>query len=144
MEGCALVLVVVVAIAAISSVAQQRAREKARERARDAYHNALHRLKRDPTNPDLRGETLSLGRAYANLMRDRRGVALFDEVALSNDINAACAAAATSRPQREASAIFAGMPSIESRLTNLSDLRAAGLVDESEFAARRQEILREI
>ena len=38
--------------------------------------------------------TLSLGRAYSNPTRDKKGVSLFDEVALSNDIGAACAAAA--------------------------------------------------
>lgn len=137
MDGCVVVLFAIVVIGVVVAVARARAREKARL----AYQEALWRLKRDPANPDLREETLRLGREYSNLMRNRRGVALFDEVALSNDINAACAAAF--RPQKQPVAL-AGKPSIESRLANLAELKAKGLIDETEYSTRRQEILREV
>lgn len=106
-----------------------------REAARLAYEEGLERLRHEPTNPYLRTETLRLGRAYSRRTRNRFGVTLFDEVALSNDISAACAAHAQPKSARE---------SIETRLANLAALKARGLIDESEFAARRLEILREV
>jgi hypothetical protein len=57
-----------------------------------AYERSLARLKEDPNNPELKQRTLTLGRTYSNLTRNKKGVAVYDEVALSNDINSACAA----------------------------------------------------
>ncbi|HKO55430.1 MAG TPA: SHOCT domain-containing protein [Thermoanaerobaculia bacterium] len=110
----------------------------ARERARRAYQEALERLRRNPANPDLRGETLRLGRAYSNLTRNRRGVTLFDEVALMNDINAACAAAF--QPPKP----LPPTESVETRMAKLNDLRSKGLIDDAEYAERRQQIVSEI
>ena len=44
--------------------------------ARATYQDSLTKLKADPTN--------------SNLTRNNKGVTVFDEVALANDINAAC------------------------------------------------------
>ena len=137
MEGCAIVLVIILGISVAAAISQA----KARERARAAYQGALARLKRDPANPDLREETLSLGRQYSNLTRNRRGVTIFDEVALSNDISAACAGAFR---QEKTLARPLSTSDVEARLTRLADLKTKGLIDDTEFAARRQEILREI
>ena len=63
---------------------------KALQKAKQDYHDSLANLSRDPTNAALRKTTLSLGRAYSDLTRKRKGVTLFDEVALMNDIGAAC------------------------------------------------------
>jgi hypothetical protein len=133
--GCFIVILFIIGIVIAIAVTNG----NARERARAAYQSSLTHLKQDPANPDLREETLRLGRAYASLMRSRGGVALFDEVALSNDINAACAAAA--RPQRELPPPAAP---VEERLARLAELREKGLIDEHEYTARRQEILRDI
>src|SRR5687767_4985826 len=57
-----------------------------------AYEHNLARLKEDPTNPELKRRTVTLGRAYSSLTRNKQGVAAYDEVALSNDISLACAA----------------------------------------------------
>ena len=110
-----------------------------REAARVAYQTSLEMLKRDPANADLRQETLRLGREYAHLVRQRRGVALFDEMALMNDLSAATAAAAQPKPQ-----LPALVRSVESRLSSLSDLHAKGLIDDAEHAARRREILSDV
>ena len=61
-------------------------------RARREYQAALRRLKQDPSSPDTRREALARGTRYSALIGNWRGVAVFDEVALMNDINAACAA----------------------------------------------------
>lgn len=114
------------------------------EKARKAYLSSLERLKKDPTNADLRQMTLSLGRAYSNLTRDKKGVSLFDEVALSNDIGAACAAAARA-PTQNSAPVAAPMPvaaeSVEARLQRLGDLLAKGLISATEHDQRRAAII---
>lgn len=107
--------------------------------ARDAYFDALRRLKANPTNADLRQTTLQLGRTYSNLTRNKSGVTVFDEVALSNDINAACAGAATLVANKQALS-----QTIESRLQKLAELKSKGLIDDEEYAARRTKILDEV
>jgi len=57
------------------------------EEAKKVYGASLTALKLDPTNAELRQVTLELGRKYSNLTRNGKGVALFDEVALMNDLN---------------------------------------------------------
>ncbi len=132
--GCVIFLIIVAVVIAI--IASQN--DGARKKALGAYREALHRLKADPTNPNLREETLRLGRTYSNLTRNRRGVTVFDEVALMNDINAACAAASAPRER------VAPSQSVESRLSRLGELKSQGLIDDQEYAERRREILREI
>lgn len=109
------------------------------EEARQAYHGSLSALKKQPTNADLKQRTLALGRAYSNLTRDSKGVTMFDEVALSNDIGAACAGATAPlmavQPLRE---------SPEARLEKLASLQSRGFVDDEEYHAERRRILSEI
>jgi hypothetical protein len=57
------------------------------------YQVALEKLKRDPNNPDMRQLTLALGRIYSESIRNSKGRTVFDEIALKNDIDAACARA---------------------------------------------------
>jgi hypothetical protein len=106
----------------------------ARDEAKQAYLGSLEKLKHDPQNPDLREQTLALGRAYA-----RKGVVGFDEVALMNDINAACARAATNVPAEGQS-----KPPVEERLAKLDELRSKQLVSEEEYQTRRKQILDEL
>jgi hypothetical protein len=115
--------------------------QKERQKAWLAYQRSLSRLKAAPTNANLRQQALQLGRAYSNLTRNKKGVTLFDEVALMNDINAACAGAATLRNVEVAS-----VPTqpVEERLNKLAALKAKGLIDEAEYQARRHKILDEV
>ena len=76
--------------------------EKGKNEALQAYRNSLASLKSNPRNPDLRQRTLVLGRIYSNLMRDNRGLTVFDEVALINDINASCAGASLVQAEKPA------------------------------------------
>ncbi len=131
-------LIVLVVVAAIWSGMQS---GKALEKARKAYIESLAELKGAPTDADLKQHTLALGRAYSNLTRDKKGVSLFDEVALMNDINAACAAA-TVAPKQTALSVPA--VSIESRLRTLTDLKDKGLLAPGEYESRRSEILSSI
>lgn len=102
------------------------------------YRSALERLKASPRDPALRTKALELGRLHASWGRHLQGapgVSTFDEVALANDIEAACAAAAA--PATE----FAP---VEARLERLKALFERGLITEVEHRQRRQEILAEI
>ena len=78
MDGCVLSLLLVlgVIVAWVAFEAHQRGK------AREAYQTALANLRSNPSNPHLREEALHLGRVYSHLTRNRRGVTLFDEVAL--------------------------------------------------------------
>ena len=100
-----------------------------------AYERSLAHLKEDPHSPELKQRTLALGRTYSNLTRNRKGVAVYDEVALSNDINSACAASIPLSPV---------LSSPEERLAKLADLRSRGLINEEEYQVQRRRILSEL
>jgi len=116
------------------------AEAKALAAAKELYLESLAKLKLAPTDADLKQRTLALGRAYSNLTRDKKGNTLFDEVALMNDINAACAAASVSQ-LAVASSSMSPKQNIEERLKTLSGLKEKGLIERSEYEKRRSEIL---
>ena len=57
------------------------------------YQLSLELLKSQPTSAEIKELTLKLGRLYSNSCRDKRGVTIFDEMVLSNDLAAATASA---------------------------------------------------
>ena len=135
--GCLplILIVTAVSIALIVMILQ------ARWNAQQAYLESLEQLKHNPADPHLRQETLRLGRIYASKVRSSGRVAVFDEVALMNDINAACAAVSVARPLQAATPPSS---SIESRLARLADLKNQGHISEAEYAERRRQILNEV
>lgn len=138
-----LVIVGIVFIAIKGSKDQAKARAKQAQilaEAKAAYQDSLTKLKADPTNSNLREATLHFGREYSNLTRDNKGVTIFDEVALSNDINAACGGTTRLAESRETSQ----SQTIESRLRKLADLKSNGLINDEEYATRRQKIVDEL
>lgn len=131
------IILVIVGITVWAAIASAQAIQKRLREARQAYDRSLAELKRRPTDPDLRQRTLALGRTYSNLTRQQKGVTVYDEIALSNDINAACAGA-TGHVQSSQ------QPSIQTRLARLAELRQQGLLAEDEFQAQRTRILQEL
>lgn len=126
------------------------ARSQASDEAKKAYQQSLLQLKADPTNASLRQTTLELGRRYSNLTRNGKGVALFDEVALMNDLNAA---AGGTMALAQASGLSgapgaAGPPpaaaTVEERLEQLARLKGKGLVTDAEYEKRRAAMLEEL
>lgn len=113
------------------------------EEAKRAYQASLANLKSNPTNAGLRQTTLELGRKYSNLTRNGKGVALFDEVALMNDLNAVAGGtmAIAHAPSPAVISGASGPGSVEMRLKQLSRLKEEGLIDEAEFRERRASIL---
>lgn len=91
--ACVMVVVVIVGIVIIAANIHEDSKKKELEHARRAYTSSLEQLKREPANATLRQRTLELGRVYSNLTRDKEGVTLFDEMAIKNDLDAACAGA---------------------------------------------------
>jgi hypothetical protein len=132
--GCVVVILLVVAAIVVFVIAQSLERDKAHR----AYLESLDLLRSNPTSAALRTETLRLGRAYSNLTRNRKGVTIYDEIMLMNDINAACAAASA------ASASQPPQLSVEARLEHLASLRSKGLISDDEYADRRKKILDEV
>lgn len=68
--------------------------------AKRAYELALNELRSNPNSPDIRQTTLRLGREYSALTREHKNVTIFDEIALKNDIDAACAGAVNLSSER--------------------------------------------
>ena len=134
------IVVPVILIGVIIFMIQQRKREL--QEAYYAYQDALRQLKAQPSNVDLRQRTLSLGRQYSNLTRQRRGVTTYDEVAMMNDINAATAST-VSIPQSVITAVESKIP-VEERLKQLDGLKAKGMLTEEEFITRLQQIISEL
>lgn len=121
-----------------AAIASAKAAEKRKEEARQQYQQSLSALKKDPGNADLRQKTLALGRVYSNLLRDKKGNTLFDEVALMNDINAACAATQHAISNQMSS------EELENRLRKLQDLKAKGLIDDADYQKRKSELMAQI
>lgn len=117
---------------------------KARQVAWEAYQRSLQDLKQRPNDANLREKAVRLGREYSDLTRKKRGVTVYDEVAIMNDIGAACAAAGAAAVSADHSSSAPPAQSIEQRLSMLSNLRAQGLIDEEEFRERRKRILDEV
>jgi len=109
--------------------------------AKRAYLAHLNLLKASPCNPSLKQRTLELGRSYSNLTRDKKGVALFDEVAIMNDIGAATAAA-TSLGKTSASDVDA--PSTEERLEKVYSLYERNLISSDDYKRQKDRILSEV
>jgi Short C-terminal domain len=106
--------------------------------AHQAYQQLLSQLGKTPANPQLKQKALEAGRSYMAWSRQGKGITLFDEVALSNDIQAACAAATPS--------VASAPPSlpIEQRLERLQILRQKGLLSDEEYDVKRKDILAEL
>lgn len=115
--------------------------EAAKERKKQAYLTSLEALKTDPSNATLRQTTLQLGRIYSEATRNNKGITMFDEVALMNDIGAACAGAAHIAPST--TPVVQGT-SIQDRLRKLKEMRDDGLIDDDDFAKKKQELMDEL
>ena len=89
---CILIVIIPILILVVAANAAAEAKKRLAA-AKLAYENSLAELRNLPTSPELRIQTLELGRIYSNLTRGQQGVAIFDEIALKNDIDAACASA---------------------------------------------------
>jgi hypothetical protein len=140
-------IVVIIAIAIIIGNSTRNQRAQAVQKPWRDYQNSLVYLKAHPTDSEVRQGTLEYGRRYSNVTRNSKGVTIFDEVALMNDINAACGG--TTAITEKAPAISevkspSQSQTIEVRLGKLAELRNSALITEREYDSRRQKILDEI
>jgi hypothetical protein len=153
--GCALLMVLgvfvlialLVALAIHSSAETARKLEAAQQEearklneAHDNYRQMLKLLKEKPTDPDLRQRTLEWGRHYSNLTRQKQGVTVFDELALSNDIDAVCAGASRIASKMPTSPSLDSV-AVEDRLSKIKTLLDRGAITEDEYSDRRKRIL---
>jgi hypothetical protein len=105
------------------------------------YRRMLEILRSNPNDPALREKALGWGRRFAELTRQPigSGVTIYDEVALSNDINAACAGANRANGSAELRE-----SSLEDRLERLKGLLDKGLISSDEYSEKRKRLLDEI
>lgn len=141
--GCLGLIIIIAIIFIVISALNSNSRNKELQKALEAYQKSLAELKQNPTNPNIRQKTLSLGRVYSNLTRNNKGVTIYDEMALMNDINAACAAATAVNTQLTRN-IQNQKSTIESRLAKLDELRSKNLISQNEYDEKRKAILDEI
>jgi hypothetical protein len=127
------VLLIIFVVYVIYQIVKGYKEESEKREALANYQASLSELKLSPGDPDLRQYTLELGRIYSNLMRDKKGNTVFDEVALMNDISAACAANGKNVNNKPMD--------IEERLERLRSLLDKGLIDDEDYRARKQELM---
>jgi hypothetical protein len=133
---CIVVPIALIVLIVVGSRNAAAARAKALAEAREAYQAALAALKAAPTEATLRQAALDAGRRYSALTRENKGVTVFDEVALKNDLDAASAGAVAVQ-----AAPVAAPTDAAARLRRLDELRAEGLLSEAEHAEQRLRIL---
>jgi hypothetical protein len=148
---CIIVPIIMIVLIFVKAAADR----KAIEAARYAYQEALTDLKKHPADPNKKQHALTLGRTYSNLTRNKRGVTIFDEMAVMNDLNAATAHAYQAAPSPTsyvpptAPAAYTPASSTQTldpaeRLRKLDDLKTQGLINAEEHAARRAKILEDL
>ncbi len=128
-----------IGIGLVVSIVAALAKSTEQGASKQAYLESLEKLKGDPTNADLRQETLRLGRLYSNSMRDDKGHTVFDELAVMNDISAATASAIVTRDTASATA-----SSPSAKLKHLQELLDQKLITEDEFRQRRERVLQDL
>ncbi|MEZ0327215.1 MAG: SHOCT domain-containing protein [Fimbriimonas sp.] len=119
------------------------AKERAQtlESAKAAYEESLRYLRERPTDPTMRAQALDFGRRYSNLTRSHSGVTVYDEVAIKNDIDAACAGTVQAAAPEQLEHPGGRMAE---RLQELQRLLDAGLITREEHEAARAKVLSEL
>jgi len=157
--GCLIALVAIGAVVAIVVAIFIRSQAEAARKLREAeeryqaslreaegnYRQMLEILRSNPTDPKMRERALSWGRRFAELTRQAVGssVTIYDEVALSNDINAACAGANRTN-QTSVLRESGDSTSTEERLARLKSLLDKGLISSEEYSEKRMRLLDEV
>jgi len=140
-EGfCAIVFIIVFIVVALAiSSSNQKHEETTRLKA--AYDVCLQKLRESPTNALFHEQALDAGRLYANATRDKKGVTLFDETALANDIRAVTANASHGVSNQPMTVSTPVTSSLDERIAALNKLKASGLMSDEEFEQKRKEII---
>lgn len=111
---------------------------------RNEYQLALAALRKNPTNPTLHEKALTLGRIYSSATRNNKGITLFDETALANDIRAVTANATQTAPVVHQTKTSTPAQSIDARIAALKKMRENDLLTDEEFEQKRKDILNSI
>ena len=140
---CIFLLLIVVLGPLVAMLIRNNHLQRDIDAAHATYLAALDWLKAQPHNADLKQQALAAGRVYANLTRQRKGVTVYDEMAVMNDINAATAGA-TSRASAPALTTPLSVETVATRLQTLDALRTKGVITDEEYTERRKALLSEL
>ena len=113
------------------------ARVVLRARAAERYDSALNRLRSHPNDPTAIEEANDATVNYANYSHDKIDDRRNMRATLQNGVEIA-------RLQGMQSSQGSGRATVEERLQKLMELRSQGLISESDYADRKQEILDEV
>ncbi|HVL38843.1 MAG TPA: SHOCT domain-containing protein [Fimbriimonadaceae bacterium] len=141
-------ILVILGVAAVIMVVVMIAQSQAKEQAKQAYRAALEHLKMHPADPRAREDALAKGRIYSNMTRNGPGVAIYDEMAIKNDLDAACAAHAAGPPvrghfdvPRVNGSLNFGVDEPAAKLQRIKELHQRGLISDEEFSQKKAEVL---
>lgn len=138
---CIIVILIAVVVVFIAMNESDRKQEEIK-RLHAVYQQNLDLLRQSPTSSEYHENALESGRAYANATRDKKGVTLFDETALANDIRAVTAnASKIGQSASEEPAPSTLTHTLDERIAALQKLRAAGLISDEEFDQKRKAII---
>lgn len=142
-SACCWIAGIVLIMLLVGGIITANNKSKELMRVKQHYLDSLNALKRNPNSSEIRQRTLSFGRAYASSAKNSSGTTVFDEVALKNDIDAACAGAVVAK--REIAMPSKGKTSsVEERLMHLDSLKAKDLINYDEYVERRNQILSDL
>ncbi len=140
-----IVALIIGVIAGIHQNDEKRTAARRLASAKKVYERNLVLLKSSPSSADQRKRTLESGRYYSLLTRENKSVTIYDEMAINNDIFAACGGTAVypdvaSNTENGAEINLPEDDGI-SRLERLARLHEQGSLTNVEYAAAKATIL---
>jgi hypothetical protein len=148
MEAFCVIVVIIVVIVIFISISVSSDKQNRIDILKKNYADSLDLLRSDPTNPTYHEQALQAGRYYSSATRNNKGVTLFDETALANDIRAVTAnASQIALAQQQLTAedtkkqSLPDNQSVAERIATLKMLKEADMISDEEYESKRKAIL---
>jgi hypothetical protein len=133
--GCLVLVGAAAGAVILVCVLARRHRRAALAGARRDWEESVARLRADPKNPELKEDALRFGRLYAQLSPERGGRREFTEEEALQAVKALCPPPSRTEPARE---------TLEDRLAQLDYYRKRGLLSESEYQQKKDDLQAEM
>lgn len=104
---------------------------------KELYENLLSELSKEPNNSELKTKVLEAGRDYYATLRTDHCLTIYDEQAITNDINSACINITTTQVVNNDSDVYED-------IKKLSELRDGGILTEEEYNEKKKILLEKI
>ncbi len=134
--GLALGLILIIGAGAVIVIWRAYNQAKA-EPKKEIYENLLNELRKDPNNGELRGKVLEAGRDYYSTLRHDHLLTIYDEQAITNDVNSACVNVVNNQTVNRENTVYED-------IKLLSELKDEGIITEDEFNEKKKVLLGKI